>query len=184
MKIWIIFLLLLISACSEQAIQDNQNIPDNTQVAEPGILDKVSNERSFASETKIVGTKSDIRNSINSELTIYRKTENDQPILLFDFESENLARDPIIISPKDWKGYIYFAKKNLVHLQICELGSKDQTLYSSYCFEEENLDKNYFNQTIWIIYTTQSDLKIYDNSILDIMRFDNTHVYKTLIPKE
>ena len=181
MKAILLLLLLIVSACSVQ-----EPLQEDLQAEEPAIIAKVNEEASFISEEKIAEAKVDTRNGVQSTLTgIYRRIENDKPILIFKLESENLKQEPMNPDPKLWRAYIYFAKKVVTPLFLCDFGSEGQSWFADYCVDEAKLDKNYFNQGIWIIYTREVDEpRIYDQTILDIARFDDTHIYKMVIPKE
>ncbi|HLD15483.1 MAG TPA: hypothetical protein VJB94_02800 [Candidatus Nanoarchaeia archaeon] len=183
MKILILLLLLLASACSEQATQED--VQDNVETSnQQTTTENVAGEKEIIPEVKIVDTKTDLKDSINTDFSVYKRMEKNNPVLVFKFDSENLNREPVNVDPKLWKAFIYFAKKEVTSLTLCEFGSEDQAWHGSYCLNQNVLDKNYFNQSIWIIYTKQPDSKIYDNSILDIIRFEDTHTFKTVIPKE
>ncbi len=113
----------------------------------------------------------------------YNKTEGKiYAVITGEDRYDNIdSRDPL-----NWHATLYFTRNEHLNLFLCDF-SKDSTTNSwttIYCEQEKEVPDHWYGQKTWIVYTLQEpNILTERQSILEVLREEDTFAFKTIIQK-
>ncbi|MEK6904377.1 MAG: hypothetical protein AABW87_02170 [Nanoarchaeota archaeon] len=179
----VLLALIFLAGCAEERILEEEEISG-------GVGERISDESDSAQDLTdeeqdwklIVGNQSQIHRGVYVNFDGVYKDEGSRK-LYFIFEGDDRFENEAVRGALEWGAYIYFAKKNVKSLFLCDFENGEKTWKGEYCEPEDSIPEGWFDQNIWVIYTVSDPVFINENSILDIISEEYTFVFKTRIPK-